>query len=85
LETFGHGAVVYTPNLQKLLAYLCKNGFEHHVAMTMGNVSNALDEAFTNYMGWENYKLCWLLHSLFFCKFKQKFSQALPADGPFPK
>jgi L-fucose isomerase-like protein len=56
LDTFGHRAVVYTPNLQKLLAYLCQNGFEHHVAMTMGNVSNALDEAFTNYMGWENYK-----------------------------
>ncbi len=56
LDTFGHRAVVYTPNLQRLLAYLCKNGFEHHVAMTMGNVSTALDEAFTNYMGWENYK-----------------------------
>lgn len=56
LDTFGHRAVVYTPNLQKLLAHLCKNGFEHHVAMTMGHVSNALDEAFTNYMGWENYK-----------------------------
>ncbi|MEW5869252.1 MAG: L-fucose/L-arabinose isomerase family protein [Chloroflexota bacterium] len=56
LDTFGHRAVVYTPGLQKLLAYLCKNGFEHHVAMTMGNVSDALDEAFTNYMGWENYK-----------------------------
>lgn len=56
LDTFGNRAVIYTPELQKLLAYLCKNGFEHHVAMTMGSVSNALDEAFTNYMGWENYK-----------------------------
>lgn len=55
LDTFGHRVVVHTPNLQKLLAYLCKNGFEHHVAMTMGNVAGALDEAFTNYMGWENY------------------------------
>lgn len=56
LDTFGHRAVVYTPGLQKLLAYLCKNGFEHHVAMTMGTVSDALNEAFTNYLGWENYK-----------------------------
>lgn len=56
LDTFGHRAVVYAHELQKLLAYLCKNGFEHHVAMTMGNVSDALNEAFTNYMGWENYK-----------------------------
>ena len=55
LETFGHRTVVHTPNLQELLAYLCKNGFEHHVAMTMGHVAGALDEAFTNYMGWENY------------------------------
>jgi len=55
LDTFGHRAVVYTPNLQKLLAYLCKTGFEHHVAMTMGSVSGALVEAFTNYMGWEVY------------------------------
>lgn len=55
LDTFGHRAVVHTPNLQELLAYLCRNGFEHHVAMTMGNVADALDEAFTNYMGWENY------------------------------
>ncbi len=33
------------------MAYLCKSGFEHHVAMTMGSVSAALDEAFTTYMG----------------------------------
>jgi L-fucose isomerase-like protein len=56
LDTFGHRAVVHTPELQKLLAYLCKSGFEHHVAMTMGSVSEALDEAFTTYMGWENYR-----------------------------
>jgi len=56
LDTFGHRAVVYTPGLQKLLAYLCKSGFEHHVAMTMGSVSDALDEAITTYMGWENYR-----------------------------
>ena len=55
LDTFGHRTVVHTLNLQKLLAYLCNNGFEHHVAMTMGSVAGALDEAFTNYMGWENY------------------------------
>lgn len=55
LDTFGHRAVVHTPNLQNLLAYICKNGFEHHVAITMGNVADALDEAFSNYLGWENY------------------------------
>ena len=56
LDTFGHRAVVYTPGLQKLLVHLCRNGFEHHVAMSLGRVSDILDEAFTVYMGWENYK-----------------------------
>ena len=55
LDTFGHRAVVYTRGLQKLLAYLCKNGFEHHVAMTMGSVSDILHKSFTAYLGWENY------------------------------
>ncbi|MBN1305460.1 MAG: L-fucose/L-arabinose isomerase family protein [Anaerolineales bacterium] len=55
LDTFGHRAVVKIDNLQALLQYICKNGFEHHVAMTMGNVAEALDEAFSTYMGWDNY------------------------------
>lgn len=55
LDTFGHRAVAHVPNLQTLMKYICKNGFEHHVAMTKGNVAEALDEAFTTYMGWENY------------------------------
>jgi L-fucose isomerase-like protein len=54
-DTFGHRAVAYVPNLQSLLKYICKNGFEHHVAMTIGNVADALGEAFTTYLGWENY------------------------------
>ena len=55
LDTFGHRAVVYTPNLQKLLAYLCKTGFEHHVAMTMSHIAPVLTEAFSTYMKWDVY------------------------------
>jgi L-fucose isomerase-like protein len=55
LDTFGHRAVAHVPDLQSLMKHICKNGFEHHVAMTMGSVADALDEAFTTYMGWENY------------------------------
>jgi L-fucose isomerase-like protein len=55
LDTFGHRAVARVPDLQSLMRYICKNGFEHHVAITMGSVADALDEAFTTYMGWENY------------------------------
>lgn len=55
LDTFGHQAVAHVPGLQSLMKYVCKNGFEHHVAITMGKVAAVLDEAFTTYMGWENY------------------------------
>ena len=56
LDTFGHRAVAQVNDLQALMRYVCKNGFEHHVAMTMGHVSDALDEAFRTYLGWENYR-----------------------------
>jgi L-fucose isomerase-like protein len=55
LDTFGSRAVFYTPGLQNLLAYLCKNGFEHHVAMTMTHVSSILTEAFSTYLKWDVY------------------------------
>ena len=49
-------AVCSIPNLQNLMKYMCKNGFEHHVAMVRGHVSEILEEAIGNYMGWEIYK-----------------------------
>jgi len=55
LDTFGHRAVIHTPGLQKLLAYICKNGFEHHVAMTMDHVSPILTESLSTYMKWDVY------------------------------
>lgn len=55
LDTFGHRAVAHIPKLQSLLQYICRNGFEHHVAITMGRVAEILDEAFTTYLGWENH------------------------------
>jgi L-fucose isomerase-like protein len=55
LDTFGQRAVVYTPGLQKLMAHICRNGFEHHVAMTMGQVAPILSEAFSIYMKWDVY------------------------------
>jgi L-fucose isomerase-like protein len=55
LETFGGAAVVEIPKLQKLLKYICREGFEHHVATSFGDVSTAIDEAATRYLGWESY------------------------------
>jgi L-fucose isomerase-like protein len=48
-------AVCEIPNLQNLMKYMCKNGFEHHVAMVRGHVAEILEEAIGNYMGWEIY------------------------------
>jgi L-fucose isomerase-like protein len=49
-------AVCEIPNLQNLMKFMCKNGFEHHVAMVRGHVSEVLEEAIGNYLGWKLYK-----------------------------
>lgn len=48
-------AVTRIPNLQGLMKFLCKNGFEHHVAMVRGNVSDVISEAIDTYLEWELY------------------------------
>lgn len=55
LDTFGARAVVEVPGLQKLMRHICKNGFEHHVAMNASECADVLAEAFQNYLGWETY------------------------------
>jgi L-fucose isomerase-like protein len=55
LETFGARAVIHTPGLQKLMQYICKNGFEHHCAMNASHSAAILAEAFETYFGWEVY------------------------------
>ena len=48
-------AICEIPNLQDLMKYMCKNGFEHHVGMVRGNVAGILEEAIGNYLGWDLY------------------------------
>jgi len=55
LETFGSRAVVEVPGLQRLLRHICRNGFEHHVAMSASHSAAILAEAFETYFGWEVY------------------------------
>jgi len=55
LKTFGGYGVVEIPNLQKLLAFICNNGFEHHVAINLSQVAGAVDEALSKYLGWDVY------------------------------
>ena len=53
LKTFGNRAVAQIPDLQNLMQHVCRNGFEHHVVMNASNTADVLEEAFSNYMGWE--------------------------------
>jgi len=52
LSTFGGAGVVRIGNLQGLLRYICERGFEHHVAANLSEVSAAVYEASTRYLGW---------------------------------
>jgi L-fucose isomerase-like protein len=52
LETFGGAGVVRIPGLQRLLHYICENGFEHHVAANFSHSAHAVHEAATRYLGW---------------------------------
>ncbi|HKW28407.1 MAG TPA: L-fucose/L-arabinose isomerase family protein [Verrucomicrobiae bacterium] len=56
LDTFGTRAVAHVPKLQKLMRYVCQQGFEHHVVMTQSKSAAVLAEALGNYFGWEVYE-----------------------------
>ena len=53
LNTFGGVGVVHIPQLQKLLHYICENGFEHHVAANFSTTAAAVHEAAVRYLGWQ--------------------------------
>ena len=53
LVTFGGAGVVRISNMQKLLRYICENGFEHHVAANLSSTASAVEEAASRYLGWE--------------------------------
>ncbi len=55
LQCDGGVGVCRVPRLQHLLDYLCRGGFEHHVAMNRSLCDDVLCEAFTTYLGWDVY------------------------------
>ena len=55
LDTFGGRAVVHVQGLQRLMKYICKNGFAHHAAMNPSHSAAILSEAFETYFGWPVY------------------------------
>jgi L-fucose isomerase-like protein len=55
ITTFGGYGTVKIPNFQGLLRHICRNGFEHHVAVNPARIASVVEEAFTRYLGWETY------------------------------
>jgi L-fucose isomerase-like protein len=56
LDTFGGYGVMKIADLQLLMEYICRAGFEHHVAVNRSQKADAIAEALDNYMGWEVYR-----------------------------
>jgi L-fucose isomerase-like protein len=54
-RSFGGYGVLKVPGLQRLLQYVCKNGFEHHVAVNRSRYGAAIAEALGNYKRWDVY------------------------------
>lgn len=55
MSTFGGYGVIKINNMQTLLRHICENGFEHHVAINLSNVSSAVEEALSKYLAWDVY------------------------------
>lgn len=56
LNTFGGFGVARVERLQELLAFICQNGFEHHVAFNLSEVADVVEEALGSYLGWDVYR-----------------------------
>ena len=50
---FGCGGVARIDNLQEKVLYIGKNGYRHHVSLTKGNCVTAVNDALSNYLGYE--------------------------------
>ncbi len=55
-EMSGTKAVAHIPNLQSLFQRICRRGFAHHAAITTGHISEALNEAWGTYLGWNSFE-----------------------------
>jgi L-fucose isomerase-like protein len=55
VRSFGGYGAIRVPQLQKLLQYICKNGYEHHVSVNRSHYGRAVNDALANYKGWDVY------------------------------
>lgn len=49
-KTFGSRGIAKIKNLDKLMNYICLEGFEHHVAINLSQVAKSIKEALERYM-----------------------------------
>ena len=48
-------AVIELPRMRDLFTHLCREGYEHHVAMVRGNHASVVEEAVSKYLKWDLY------------------------------
>lgn len=58
LNSFGGYGVMEIPDMQALMQRICRQGFEHHVAVNLCEKSAAIREALSTYMKWNVYEHC---------------------------
>jgi L-fucose isomerase-like protein len=56
LSSFGGYGVMRVQGLQNLMEFVCKNGYEHHVAVNLSTQARAIYEALGTYKGWDVYR-----------------------------
>jgi len=49
-------AVTKVARLRRMLGFIARNGFEHHVAMVRGHHAEAVNEAVSRYLNWPTYR-----------------------------
>ncbi len=54
---FGCGKVIEKVGINNIANYMAENGYKHHVAVTFGNLSDAVFEALNKYLGYEIEKI----------------------------
>jgi L-fucose isomerase-like protein len=52
----GGAGVCRVANLQQLMKFMCKSGFEHHVGMVRSLCADVIEEAVASYLDWELYR-----------------------------
>ena len=55
IDSFGGYGVLHVSDLQRLLRFMCENGFEHHTAVNPVHTADGIYEALTKYLGWDVY------------------------------